>query len=377
MDTTARDEHPPNNPLPLITNGATVQQTLTVPVRLVGPDTDLPRPGTLIGRRADGTPIHLHTGGASTDIIDNWIPIEYDSDVVMRIQMDSAVEAFGRPYPMKSATREIPRSAGMTVTAGTTYTDDTSTNDKVTLTARRLMSKFTVDEDDLADASSRLDVIKTKGEDFAISYADAFDNACLGVSATENGTTAPFTSMYKALRTTDSAVSYTADDNYLTWDDDLYATIASSAFDTGSLYAKLSATFKLVERGKYWSLADSLVIAAPGWRDALRLTVDGQGRPIFIAGTAGTPDTLFNVPVKWSRGCRVSGSMSDSPSGADLLYFLNKRYMAKGVRSGPESRADAARAQDSVDDYAVKFRARRGFKLTHQAAAAVLQRVTD
>lgn len=354
-----------------------MKHTLTVPEWLVGRNPDLPTPGTIIGRRADGTQIHLHAGGASTDIVDNWIPIEYDDAVVQRVMNDSAVERFARPVPMKSATKEIPRSAGITVSVGVTYSADSSTNDKVTLTARRFISQFVVDEDDLADANTRLDVIKTKGEDWAISYADTYDNACLGVSAAENGTTAPFVSMYKALRTTDSSVSYSADDNYLTWDDDLYATIASSAFDTGSLYAKLSATFKQVERGKYWSLADSLVIAAPGWRDALRLTVDGQGRPIFIAGTAGTPDTLFNVPIAWSRGCRVSGSLTDSPTGADLLYFVNKRYMAKGVRSGPETRADAARAQDSTDDYAVKFRARRGFKLTHPAAAAVLQRVTD
>lgn len=354
-----------------------MQHKLTVPaVRLVDP-LDLPTTGTIIGRRADGTPIHHIAGADSTTIINDWIPIEYDSDVVQRVMMDSAVERFGRPVPMKTATKEIPRSAGITVTVGTTYSADSSTNDKVTLTARRFISQFVVDEDDLADASSRMDVIKTKADDWAISYADTFDNACLGVSAAENGTTAPFTSMYKQLRTTDSAVSYTADDNYLTWDDDLYATIASSVFDTGSLYAKLSATFRLVERGKYWSLADSLVIAAPGWRDALRLTVDGQGRPIFIAGTAGTPDTLFNVPIAWSRGCRVSGSLTDSPTGADLLYFVNKRYMAKGIRSGPETRTDAPRAQDSTDDYAVKFRSRRGFKLTHPAAAAVLQRVTD
>lgn len=350
---------------------------LTVPEWQVGTPVDAPTPGTIIGVRADGTVIRLFAGADATTIIDNWIPIEYDSEVVQRVLMDSAVEKYGRPYPMRSATKEIPRSAGITVSVGTTYSDDSSTNDKVTLTARRFVSRFQVDEDDLADASSRMDVIATKANDWAISYADTFDNACLGVSAAENGTTAPFTSMYKALRTSDSGVSYTADDNYLTWDDDLYATIASSVFDTGSLYAKLSATFKKVETGKFWSLADSLVIAAPGWRDALRLTVDGQGRPIFISGTAGTPDTLFNVPIQWSRGCKVSGSLTGSPTGADLLFFCNRMYLAKGVRSGPETRTDLPRAQDDSDNYAVKFRSRRGFKLTHPNAAAVLERVTD
>lgn len=349
---------------------------ITVPARLVG-NAGLPTPGTILGRRNDGRPVYSYAGRSATTIIDDWIPIEYDSDVVQRVQMDSAVERWAKPVPMRSNTKEIPRSAGLTVSVGTTYTDDSSTNDKVTLTARRFMARFQVDEDDLADANTRMDVISTKAMDWAISYADTLDNACLGVSAVANGTTSPFTSMYYSLRNTDSAVGYSADDNYVTWDDDLYATIASSAFDTGSLYAKLSTTFKKVETGKFWSLADSLVIAAPGWRDALRLTVDGQGRPIFIQGLAGTPDTLFGVPVAWSRGCKVSGTLSGAPTGADLLYFVNTRYMQLGIRSGPETRTDTPRAQDDSDNYAVKFRSRRAFLLTHPNAAAVLQRVTD
>ena len=152
---------------------------------------------------------------ASTDIIDSWIPIEWDGDVIQRVQRESAIEQLGYRVPMNTATKRILRSAGMTVTAGTTYTDDTSTNDYITLTARRLISKFTVDEDDLADASTIVDTIRIKGMDWAISYSDAFDNACLGVSAAENGSTVPFTSAYKSLRTTNSATSYTADDNYL------------------------------------------------------------------------------------------------------------------------------------------------------------------
>jgi HK97 family phage major capsid protein len=352
-----------------------VNKRLTVPEWVVGPDVDLPAPGTIIGRRADGTAIHLHAGGAADTIIDNWIPIEYSDDVIQRVQMDSAIEGEAMPEPMKTATKEVPRSAGITVSVGLTYSDDTSTNDKITLTARRFISRFQVDEDDLADANTRMEVIQTKALDWAISYADTLDNACLGVSATENGTTAPFTSMYKSLRTTDSAVSYTADDNYLTWDDDLI-NIASTPAGT-SLYEKLSATFKKVEKGKYWSLADSLVIAAPGWRDAMRLCTDAQGRPIFVQGTAGTPDTLFGVRIRWSRGCVVSGTLTGSPTGNDLLYFANRRYLRLGKRSGPETRTDAARAQDDADNYAVKFRARRAFKLSHQAAAAVLERITD
>lgn len=329
-----------------------------------------------IGHRADGTPIFQHSGAAAADI-DDWIPIEYDSDVVQRVMNDSAIEGNARRVPMRTKTKSIPRSAGITVTVGTTYTDDTSANDEVTITARRFIARFKVDEDDLADAETRMDVIQTKGEDWAISYADTFDNACIGVTAAENGTTAPFTSIYKALRTTDNDVGYTADDNYISWDDDNTVISTSAGQATNSLYGRLSEVFRLVETGKYWSDPDMLVIAHPGWRDALRMTLDGQGRPVFIAGTDGTPDTLFNTPISWSRGCKSSATMVGSPEGNDLLVYANTRYLARGDRSGPETRTDDARAQDDTDDYAVKFRTRRAFKVTHQNAVSILERITD
>lgn len=312
---------------------------------------------------------------ASTDIIDNWIPIEWDSEVITRVLMDSAIEKYARPHVMKTSTKRILRSGGLTVSAGTTYTADTNANDYITLTARRFLSQFVVDEDDLADADSVVDTIATKGMDWAISYADTFDNACLAVTGAENGTTVPFTSLYKALRTTNSATSYTADANYATWDDDNVSFPASGG--GASLYEKLSATLKKVETGKFWSQADQLVIAAPGWRDALRLATDAQGRPIFIQGTAGTPDTLFDVPIAWSRGCKTSPTNVGSPGGNDLLFFGNRQYLKRGDRSQPESLVDQARAQDSTDDTAVKFRVRKGFGVGNENAWSALERITD
>lgn len=326
-----------------------------------------------IPRVIDPAPYVL--AGATAADIDDWIPIEYDDEVVQRVRSESVIERYGARVIMGSKTKSIPRSAGITVTTGSTYTDDSSTNDEITLTARRFIARVQVDEDDLADAETRMDVIGTKALDWAISYADTIDNAGLAVSAAENGTTVPFTSVYYTIRSNDSDVSYTADTNYLTWDDD-YIAIASTP-DGTSLYEKLSALFRKVETGKYWSQADALVIAHPGWRDALRVCLDAQGRPIFIAGTAGTPDTIFNTEIAWSRGCRVSAAPTDSPTGNDLLIYCNRRFLKRGDRSGPETLTDTARAQDDSDDYAVKFRVRRGFKLAHPAAAAVLERITD
>lgn len=332
----------------------------------------------LIGFRKDGSPIYRAAGGAAVSIA-SWIPIEYSSDVVQRVRTESVIERVARRVTMRSKTKSIPRSAGVTVAAGTTYTDDASSNDEITVTARRFIARVKIDEDDLADASTRMDVIGTKALDWAISYADVFDNACLAVTGTENGTTVPFTSAYKRLRTTNAATSYTQDANYTTWDDDLTSLPTTPAGT--SLYEKLSYIFKVVETGKYWSQPDMQVIAHPGWRDALRMCVDAQGRPIFTSGGGlpgnGTPDMLFQTPIAWSRGARTSAVNTGNPTGNDLLFFVNTRYLARGDRSGPETLTDDARAQDDTDDYAIKFRTRRGFQLTHEAACSVLERVTD
>lgn len=307
-------------------------------------------------------------------IIDNWIPIEWDDQVIQRVLSDSAIERYAHPTKMSTATKRILRSAGLAVSGGSTYTADTSDNDYVTLTARKVNSLFEVDEDDLADVDSVIDTVKTKGNDWAISYADHFDNACLATSGAEDGSTVLYTSVYKALRTTNSATSYTADDNYLSWAGNL--SIASSGADGTSLYEKLSATYRLVENGKYWSAADQLVIASPAWRSKLRETLDGQGRPIFIQGSAGTPDMLFDVPIAWSRGCRVSATNTQSPAGNPVLIYGNRQFLKRGDRSMGEILVDKARAQDTTDNTAVKIRVRKGFQVGHEAAFAVLEDVS-
>lgn len=338
----------------------------------------------VVGYTQSGRPVYTVGGGAPTVAnVTNWIPIEYDSDVVQRVRMESAIERWARPYPMRTSTREIPRSAGMTVAPDTSYTDDASTNDKVVLTARRFVARFSIDEDDLNDVNARMDTIATKGVDWAISYADTFDNACIGVTAAESSTPSnhrPFTSLYKTVRTTDSGVSYTADANYLSWNGTTIK-IASSP-DGSSSYEKLSSTMSLVETGKYWSPADMLVIANPAWRSVLRMTLDGNGEPIFnesayIDSVTQRPvDTLFGTQIAWSRGCKTtSAGATDSPDGNPLLCYVNTRYIAMGNRSGPETLTDNARAQDDTDAYSVKFRTRRGFKVTHPKAVAVLEKL--
>ncbi|MFN2637837.1 MAG: phage major capsid protein [Gemmatimonadaceae bacterium] len=298
---------------------------------------------------------------------DDWIPIEWDSEVVMRVLKTSAVEALGERHSMATATKRILRQQSYLVTAGKEYTRDDGDLDYVTLTARRFMGQSVLDEDDTADANMIVDTVSKRAADWAISYATAFDNSCLGVTATENGTTAPFTSVYKAVRTTDSAVSYTADANYVN-----HGGAATAA------YGDISKALKLVEVSDYWDEGSALLIANPAFREVLRNVKDNNGRPIFVegqGGDSGQPDRIFGVEIYWSRGAKTAPAMSASPSGNPLLIFVGNRSLLKlGVRSGPESRMAVADAHANVDDIAIKFRSRRGFQLGHVAGFSVLEK---
>jgi HK97 family phage major capsid protein len=309
----------------------------------------------------------VQANAASTTYLDNWIPIEWDSEVIMRVLKASAVESQAQHHPMNTSTKRILRQAGYDVTVGTTYTTDASDLDYVTLTARRFMGRSVLDEDDVADAEMIVDTIAQRGADWAVSYATALDNACLGVTATEDGTNAPFTSVYKKVRSTTSAEGYTADANYVN-----HGGAASAA------YNDLSEALRLVEVADYWDANRALIVAHPGFRDVLRRTKDNNGTPIFVQGQgqdAGQPDTLFGVEIFWSRGAKTSAAVSPTPAGNPLLVFCGDRGLLKlGIRSGPESRLDLSRAHDNTDDTAVKFRSRRGFGAGHSKGFSVLEK---
>lgn len=337
-------------------------------------------PGEVIGYRKDGRPIYGIAGGAPTaGDVTPWIPLEFDSNVIMRIGMDSAVTQVAQPVPMTTKTKRIPRSSGMTVGTGSDYTavDDDSDVDYITLTARKIIARFTLDEDDMSDADAWVNAMTVKGEEFAISYSDFLDNATLAVSAAENGTTVPYTSLYRALTQTNAATGYTGNDNVVSTDlsgDGVRDADGNIPLDADA-YAKLSTMFGKVEQGKYWSASDSVVIADTSFREALRNVRDRNGVPILKDGNADTPDTLFNRPIVWSRGTRVSATATQEPTGNPLLFYGNRRYLKLGNRSSVESMTTAARAQDDVDETSVKFRVRKGFGVAHEKAWAVLVKV--
>jgi HK97 family phage major capsid protein len=294
-----------------------------------------------------------------------WIPEEWEtSKVVQSITQISAVESLAARIPMGSDTKHVPRTAGMDVAVvakGGTYGEDTSLNDEVLLSAVKFGKAVRIAEEDIDDSVAN--VIESKMMGWGKSYAKMIDNASLAVSAASNGTTVPFTSLYQLLNTTDATLSYTGGANI--------TTAASSGAPT---YAEFSTAIGNVESGDYFDPGSMVAIAHPSFRKSLRGVLDGQSRPIFIQGTAGTPDTIFSVPIRWSLGAKLAATATSAPTGRSIMAFVNPELMLLGIRSGPESVFIDGRDGLSAltDESILKMRARRGFAYGHPNGASIL-----
>jgi HK97 family phage major capsid protein len=297
--------------------------------------------------------------------LEAWIPEEYEtSRVIQSINQLSAVEALASRIPMGSDTKHVPRTAGMgvdVVAKGGTYGEDVSLNDEVLLTARKFGKAVRIAEEDIDDSVAN--IINAKMMGWSKSYAKMIDNASLAVSAAENGTTIPFTSLYQLLNTTDATLGYTGGDN-----------ITTAASTGAPTYAEFSTAIGDVEGGDYFDPGNMVAIAHPAFRKSLRGVLDDQNRPIFMEGLSGTPDTIFSVPVRWSLGAKLSATATSAPTGRPIMAFVNPELLLLGVRSGPESVFIDGRDGLSAltDESILKMRARRGFAYGHPNGASIL-----
>jgi HK97 family phage major capsid protein len=331
-------------------------------------------PGDVLGFRPDGSPIHALAGGARADF-DAWIPEEYDSNVIRRVQQLSAVESLTTPIPMSTQTRSVPRSAGVAVgivAKGGTYAEDTSANDDIVLSVQKFGEAMRIAEEDIND--SLADILATKQAEWATSYAKALDHACLGVSVAKGTSGCKFDSLYYTLTQADSNAGYSASAN-----------ITQTATGAPQVtYANLSTVCGIYEQGDFYEEGSSVVIAHPKFKAQLRTVVDSQNRPIFNEGSTGMPgggqggpiDTLFGTyPIKWSLGARTHATVSQAPTGNPLLIVCNPSYMLFGVRSGPESVFIDGRSGVGAltDESILKMRSRRAFAVGHPAAFSILE----
>lgn len=162
-----------------------------------------------------------------------WIPEEWNSGVVQKVQQNSVIERIGRPVTLTTRTQHVPRSGGMgmdILDRGDSYTEDSNTDDEVLLTARKFGRALSLSEEDLADTTQVVSIIDTKKADWGRSFAITYDNAAFATSGAESvAADRPFTSVYQTVRTTDSGIGYTADTNYIAAGDNLgYVTFTAA-----------------------------------------------------------------------------------------------------------------------------------------------------
>lgn len=308
----------------------------------------------------------------SRETFEDWIPVETGSEAIQALVRASAVEALGRPESMASDTKQVPRSGDFAIAAvakGAAYGETSGTNDYVELIARKAGGILRVAEEDLLD--STVDILSVKRNDAARNLAKFFDNATLATSGAANGTTVLYTSVYKALRTTNAATSYTADANY-----------------TGgaATYANLSAVLADYEAGEFFDDSRTVVIAHPAFKAALRDILDSQNRPIFQEGTGSSPSMLFGYDITWSYGARVSATNTQAPAGNPILVVGNRDLLIKGMArltptiASPNPGFALQRANNGVgfttDEALLKAAMRRGFAVGNENAFALLEKTS-
>lgn len=314
------------------------------------------------------------------DTYEAWIPEEYGSALISQIQRQSAAERFFRQEPMSTDTKHVPRSGtvGVAVIAkGGTYTEQTGTNDDVLLTARKIGSAVRIADEDIQDAPQA--IIETKKSEWATGYAKFLDNATIGVSAAENGTTVPFTSVYKAVTTADATIGYTANANLI--QSSLVKQAAQTVGDINVTYDNLVSLFGLLEGSDYFDEANAVVVAHPYFKTIARGMKDSNGRPILTGvdapatGTAVGNMSLFGYPVQWTTGARVHATATSTPTGNRLLVVANRDLLILGKRSGPEYKVAGADTGVGflTDENLLKARARRAFQVGRADGVAVLE----
>lgn len=307
-----------------------------------------------------------------------WLRDEQGSDVIRRIEYYSVAETRFRSVPMTGATKTEPRMADMSVAVvakGAAYGEDTATNDEVLLTAIKFGSALRIAEEDIDDQIANL--IEAKKLSWASSFGVFFDNAVLGTNAAANGTTIPFTSIYRAITTADATVGYTANANHTT-------SIAALTYD---VLSNLASTIE----GSGYGAPGNVFVAHPSIKGAIRKLKDSQNRPLFEPSPRdGSPDTLFGYPILWSQGAVVSATASATQAatlvgagvkgtaGNPLIFFGNPDFAIVGKRSGVESVVIDGRDGLSAltDETILKVRARRAFTLGNVKAWAVAEITT-
>lgn len=291
----------------------------------------------------------------------HWIP-EQEGPVLAKVQENSAVEAVAKKVPMSTDMLRLNGVDGAdprVVAEGALIPDASLTFDTRVLEVVKYAEILPLSYEDVSDSSGRFI------EDYKVSwfgnFATKFDNACLGVTAAKGttvGTIAdrPFNSVYFEANTAGNVLQ----------------TAGALNLD------HLNDAWSKSEGDVYYNAGSGVIIAHPSVRGALRVLKDAAGNPVFSAGqsiSGGIGDSLFGIPVVYSRGARTSAVQTANPAGNALIIFGDRSLLIDGVRSGPES-VLSTEVDFKTDVYNLKVRARRGFVVAQPSAFNVVEITT-
>lgn len=280
-----------------------------------------------------------------------WVPEQTDGQVIQSILRNSAVEAVGRKVNMTTDLMNLPTgtfTGADLVAEGATVPVLDPTLSKQQLQTYKWANRFAQSSED--DEDSAVDFFNFSKNRWFSNWAVKFDNSCLGVTAAANGTTIPFTSVYKA------------------------ATDASGVIATaGALtFEDLNDSFSALETGNYFDAADGVIIAHPALQGSIRNLKDAAGDRVVVDPLGNGNPTIFGYELVFSNGARTHATATDAPTGNPLLIVGAKSQLIVGVRSGPEYMV-SSEAQWENDNIELKTRVRRAFVVGNSAAFRVVE----
>lgn len=312
-----------------------------------------------------------------------WLVEQRDSNVVKAFRRTSVVEAEFRTITMTANTVEIPRIEDMTlgfVAKGAAYPEDQSTADVMSISAKKVAGALRIAEEDVED-DKLADYVDEKKTSAGSTYAKLIDNAALGTNAAINGVVVPYTSVYRALTTADATTDYTANANHLG--------VEVSDFGLDDVEAALG----LLEDGDYYDEDGLVWIAAPTFKGKFRGASfkDTTGRSLLytdVARGGKRIDYLLDIPIRYTRGARVTATPSANPTAASgvkgtagnpLLFLVQKQAAVFGRRKAFESVYIPGRDGTSAltDEDILKVRARIATGVTIPQAHAVIELIAD
>lgn len=285
-----------------------------------------------------------------------YILEEQGSSVIQDLLANSVVESYARREPMASRTKSIPRfvaDAPEVVAEGAAIPGANATLDEVVLTAKKYAKIFHISEEDVND--SLVDTLSVYKREWASRLARKYDNACLALDVTEDGTdVAPYRSLYLEV----------AENN----PENITATAGDLTFD------HINAAIGIVETSTKFDAANTVIIAHPKMLAAIRGMKQGVNENLVLPNPlAGTPGSLFGYPLVVSYGAARSSFATDAPAGNALLIVGNKNMLINGVRSGVES-VVSRDAEFATDGVLLKTRLRRGFVVADPSAFAIVEK---